>query len=286
MALNHAAATATLRLDGLAVCCFNKASKQWQVGFLYQQDHDVHLSVSTFDGQEVVPPTPVPRGSHVSITTDKGVRPDYENTFQGGFFSNGPVNRKVDPPPAAKKNFRWVVDMEDSSEIDHGRVRLKRPTNPLVFTTVSDAVFYNHRVTPARPHHFYVLPDGQNPNNCKPGELDRYEFGRVNDEIAGDIECEEGGAVIIKIDGNELRRLEAAPGRRYVIEMSNLRHHHAPPDSGSPKLELTDFSLYYDIVEVDRKFCMWGVPDPRRSNRVSCNIARFGSIDDLSPIID
>lgn len=289
MALNHDAATATVLLDGLAVCCFNETARQWQVAFLQQphHDHDVKLSVKTTKGQVIVRPTRVPAGSRVGITTVKGVRPDYENTFKGGFFSNGLVNRKEAPSPDEQKNFRWVVDLEDPRDIDHGRVRLKRPSSPPVLTTISDAVFYNHLVTPSRPHHFYVLLHGQDPNKLEPGKRDKYEFGRVNDEIAGDIKCEEGGGVIIKIDGKELCRLEAAPDRRYVIEMSNLRQHHTPSSSDSHKLELTDFSLYYDIIDVERKFGMWGVPAVAgRSGRVSCNIARFGVINDLSPLID
>lgn len=283
MALDHNAATATIILDGLAVCCFNKKTLRWQVGFIQQPEHNVMLSVSTTRKEVIIPSRPVLAGSNISIYTEGGIAPDYENTYKDGFFDCGSVNRKVSPnTPDEEKNFRWVVDLEGQEDLQHGRVRLKRPANPVVLTTISDAVFYNKEVTPPPPHHFFVLPDGIDPNKLQPNELKKYEFGQVDDEAAADIRCEGGGSVKIKIDENIVGSLNARPDRRYLIRLSNMRQHQHPHGSHSRVFEKTDFSLYYDVLEVEQKFAMWGIPPRFRSGRVSCNISRLSVSEDLS----
>jgi hypothetical protein len=286
MALNHAAATATIIMDGLAVCCFNKNGKHphWQVGFLHQPHHDVNLRVSTTAGDVIVDPKPLTGAKRIRIYTEGGIRPDYENTFKGGFFDNGPVDRKVDPATVDEtENFRWVVDLE--SDLGHERVFLKKPAKPVVLTTIFDAVFYNKRVTLPSPHLFYVLPDGINPNPLPPEQLRKHLFGHVNDVVAADIVCEEGGRVIVEIDGKIEASLDAKPDLRYLIDLNNMRHHHKPPPGRGRDLELVDFSLYYDILDVDRKVAMWAVlPRDERSGRVSCNLCRLSVTDDLSDL--
>lgn len=283
MALDHNAATATIILDGLAVCCFNKKTLQWQVGFLQQPEHDVMLSVSTTRKEVIISNRPVTAGSNISIYTERGITPDYEDTYKEGFFDRGSVNRKVTPTtPNEKKNFRWVVDLEGQEDLDHGRVRLKRPAKPIILTTISNAVFYSKEVTPPPPHHFLVLRDGIDPNELPQNEPEKHEFGQVNDQVAGDIRCEDGGSVKIKIDEDIVASLDARPDRRYLISLSNMRQHQHPHGSHSRVFEKTDFSLYYDVIEVERKFAMWGIPPKFRSGRVSCNISRLSVSEDLS----
>lgn len=285
MALNHDAATAIVVLDGLAVCCFNKDGEDphWQVGFLHQPHHDVTLKVSTTDNAVIVPLTSLPGARRIRIYTEGGIRPDYENEFKDGFFDNGPIDRNVRPVTDDEvENFRWVVDLENQNELGHGRVRLRRPTNPVVLTTIFNAVFYNKEVTPPPPHHFFVLPDGVDPNLLRPNQLGDFEFGQVDDQVAGDIVCEEGGRVIIEIDGDVIASLEARPDIRYLIDFNNMRRHHEPQRGRALDLELVDFSLYYDLLDVERRFAMWGIPPNFNSGRVSCNLCRLSVTNDLS----
>lgn len=279
MTLNHANATATVTLDGLAVCCFNKAQLRWEVAFLQQPEHDLMLSIS--EGVNVIfPRTRVDPTSSIKIYPLDGVTPDYQDAFKDGFFDNGPVNRKVDPvTPAEIENFRWALDMEDTNELPHGNVALKKPPTRATLTTILDAVFYTSEVTPNTPNDFFILPEGVDPNSLSPSELSAYQLGKVNDQVSADITCKEGGKVVVEVDKSRIV-LDAKPGVNYMIDLNNMRRHHN--HKHSTIFEKVDFSLYYDAMDVDSKLAMWGIPPNFHSGRVSCNIVRMGVTEDLS----
>lgn len=283
MTLDHTKATAIVRMDGLGVCCFNRQTQQWQVVFLRQPQHDLQLSVST-KSDVVLPQQPITGHSNIRIYADRAVKPDYENTFREGFFDNGSLNRKAAPTtPAEEENFRWVVDLENEQELPLGVVSLKRPASSGILTVISDAVFYNNEVTPSAPNDFFLLPDGIDANRLTQTELEQFEFGKVNDLIAADIICEDGGSVVIEIDGKVVSSLVAKPGLTYLIALNNMRMHHMPHNVHSPLFEKIDFSLYYDVIDVTKsKLAMWGIPPNFHSGRVSCNIVRTSLTDDLS----
>jgi len=53
MTLPHNEATATITVDGLAVCCFNKSANTWQFGFLHDPHPPLH-KVRLLDRKSVV----------------------------------------------------------------------------------------------------------------------------------------------------------------------------------------------------------------------------------------
>jgi hypothetical protein len=160
------------------------------------------------------------------------------------------------------ENFRWIVDLEDPTDVPHGNVRLRKPSFPITRALLHDAVFYTSKIS---PKDLYLAPFTNNPqddpNNMGSATLTQHFFGRTNDEIAADIFCApSNGAVTITIPG-VLARPRVLPhrsGNPWEIRLTNLCLH---PIAGTRRFELGDFHLFYDVLTITgQKHAIWGEP--------------------------
>jgi len=160
MPLPHDEATARIMLDGLAVCCFNRRAQQWDVGFLRHNHHN-HQMLLTIDGH---PDSPVEfrpnEGQSITISTREGMSP-YES-HPNGYFGRDPIrDRRVLPTSIDEaENFRWIVDLENPADIDHGNGRLKKPGFLVTRTLIQHAVFYTARLPEKRLHRLLDTENG------------------------------------------------------------------------------------------------------------------------------
>ncbi|HZI49563.1 MAG TPA: hypothetical protein VFD75_17330, partial [Pyrinomonadaceae bacterium] len=159
MSLEHETATANLLIDGLAICGFNERNHMWEVAYMRHPQHELHLDL----GDESALRT-IPRDARViKIETVKGETPDYEHQFPLGFFDGGPPNRTRNANGMStdeKENFRWAMNLDDGTDVPHGKIKLKPPPYPVTMAYISNAVFYSAALT---PRDMYLIPLETNP---------------------------------------------------------------------------------------------------------------------------
>ena len=289
MALNHSEATARVTVDGLAICCFNRRERKWDLLFLRLPHPACHELVLHVEGR---PPIHVgPEEGPIRFETVNGRFP---SGFPHGFFDNGPIQDRTIAPAAsdidAIENFRWVVDLE--RDVPHGFIGLRRPDPPVGLTRafIHDAVFYTLSIS---RRDLILVHDSvtANPATDPP-------FGRTNDEISADIFCDPGGQVVIKIGDEEKFRLDHRPGNPWKICLTNLcRDFPAPIGFGKG-----DFQLFYEVLEISgNRHALWGdriaAPaqchrDPNKAvgdpiaGRPDCDTTRLGSIESFDDLFD
>ena len=313
MPLPHDDATANLVIDGLAICCFDKGTKdRWDVGFLRHKQHN-HVLLLTIDGHPHPPIEFVDeKGTIIRIKTDQGVSPF--NDFPLGFFDKGPISvddRKKPPKDLdAAENFRWTINLEEPVlDIGHGKGKLLKPKSLSNMTRalIENAVFYTAR----RPLKTLLrLLNTDDAATMSDPQLALLRFGKTNDLIGADITCKLGGGINIIIERPnqqpETIPLPHRPGNPWQISLTNLRPglaelHRSETGEGShsghePQLTLRadkprkgDFQLYYDIFELNDKReerALWGFPEALSllSGRTDCNSVWVGTstnLDDL-----
>ena len=282
MILPHNEATATVTIDGLAICCFNRKETKWDLAFLHHRNKPAHrliLQVQELHRSERLP-------EQTRLLTFETVNGHYPNGFPDGFFDNGRIrNRRVEPvTQEEKENFRWVMDLEDPHDVNHGNVTLKKPSFPVTRAYIENAVFY----TSARsPKELILLPDGQDPNQTANPTF----YGKTNDEISADILCDAGGQVVIKIDGEEYLRLDHRPGNPWKICLTHLCAQFPTSKTG---FEKGDFHLFYDALNITgNRHALWGEPNTpsamscagiNESGRTDCDTVRLGSTGTLDAL--
>jgi hypothetical protein len=297
MPLNHDDATAKIKIDGLAICCFNKKERRWEVGVMRHDEHAFILRWA--DGHEALA---VPADARVvRIETENGETPDYDKEFSEGFFDAGPVgNRKRDAAGLTddeRENFRWAMNLDDGADVPHGTITIKRPPYPVTMVYISDAVFYTNAIT---PENMFLLPLVEDPNNMSARAVDQRLYGKTADEIGVDIKCSEGGRIKIIVDDKEVGSMEHRPGEPWGMELMNMRkdHNHDRPghghmvmapvaaaavavDQSATLYQQGDFQIYYDSLDVTGdKYSLWGKRPPGAasssspfgmSGRTDCN---------------
>lgn len=283
MLLPHNEATATITIDGLAICCFNRGDKKWDLAFLHHPHPPAHRLILLVDGhRENLPQQP-------GLLTFETVNGHFPTGFPDGFFDNGPIrNRRVPPAtPEEEENFRWVMDLEDPHDVNHGNVTLKKPdpSFPITRAYIQNAVFYTSRRS---PDDLILLPDGQDPNQTPNPTI----YGKTNDEMSGDIFCDAGGQVVIKVDGNEIRRLDHRPGKPWTICLTHM----CPllPVRPGTRFEKGDFHLFYDVLNITgNRHALWGKPntpsamscaEANHSGRTDCDTVRLGNTNNLDAL--
>jgi hypothetical protein len=289
MTLNHNQATATLTIDGLAICCFNPTSHLWDLAFLHKDDdvkppchHELKLQVRTH------PPIDLPEPTNLITFETVNPQPlDYAVAYPHGFFDDGPITDRTQPPTTADEleNFRWVLDLEEPHDTP-GVNGLKKPSVPPTRVFISNALFYTSAIT---PKNLYRFADGIDPNSgLSQAEIDNGLLGRTNDRIAADIFCATGGQVVIRVNADEVARLDHRPGNPWQIFLTNLC---VRKPSGN-RFDKGDFHLFYDALDfTPPKLIIWGepvtlarrrqIPKDLVSGRTDCDTVRVGTSPDL-----
>jgi len=306
MSLDHENATAKIRIDGLAICCFNKKERLWEVGCMRHDEHELILRWA--DGTQALA---VPTEARViRIETVNGQTPDYDKDFPNGFFDFGPIpNRKLDEAALTtdeKENFRWAMNLDEGADVPHGDITLKPPPYPVTMVYISDAIFYTNAIT---PQNMFLLPLVDDPNTMSVKAVDQRLYGKTADEIGVDIKCAAGGRIRITVDGKEVGWMDHRPGQPWSMELMNMRkdHNHGRPGhvhtaaaaaAAAPvtNYDQGDFQIYYDSFDVTGdKYALWGrkaaaaapaaAASPfGMSGRTDCNTPWVGgdSLDDMT----
>jgi hypothetical protein len=302
MPLNHDEATAKIRIDGLAICCFNKKERLWEVGCMRHDEHELILRWADGTQSLAVPP----EAREIRIETVNGETPDYDTEFPNGFFDFGPIpNRKLDEAALTideKENFRWAMNLDEGADVPHGEITLKPPPYPVTMVYISDAIFYTNAIT---PQNMFLLPLANDPNTMSVKAVDQRLYGKTADEIGVDIKCAAGGRIRITVDGKEVGSMDHRPGQRWNMELMNMRKDHGRPGHGHvataaaaaaapvTNYDQGDFQIYYDSFDVTGdKYSLWGrraaAAAPASSfvmsGRTDCNTPWVGgdSLDDMT----
>jgi hypothetical protein len=236
--LNHNQATANLFIEGLSVTHFKKPQKTWEINFLRNAQHKLRLDVTGKDPIYIEPGVPI------TISTVRGIVPDFEQFPNGYWFSNQQFNRITDQ--GHDEDFRWVPDLANRFEFTlHALVRNRETFGQGVDSinklSVPNVVFFTREKT------WYSLT--QAVFNIP----DILPYGRTNTTIGADIFCEEGGEVVIEIDGREYARLRHVAGSPHQIEFENSDSAHRPGeiiDIFGRKFIKGDFALNYGFLNV------------------------------------
>ncbi|HKO42389.1 MAG TPA: hypothetical protein VJU84_03815 [Pyrinomonadaceae bacterium] len=291
MTLPHENATARITIDGLAVCCFNKSANKWEVGYLRHPNEPLHQLILHIENQVAIEipqtareitisatnPLPVPGGAPDGFFDPRGIRPN-RHSF--------PVNA------SELEDFRWIVDLQDPTDINHGNARLKRPMFPVTRAFIHNAVLYSRRLAP-RPVFripFTNLPQ-HDPNEMNENTRQQFSFGRTNNETAADIFCApDTGKVTVTIP-NVLPQpidLPHRPGNPWKVRLTNLCPR---TGGGEATFEIGDFQLFYDVLEVTgQKQAIWGQPVASPAfvdtGRVDCDttwVSASQTLDEMMP---
>ena len=267
---NHQQATANIYIEGLGLMHFDLERRTWDITFPRNGDHKLILSIER-NGQEQIPSREIDPGvSSIEISAEGAIPPDWAQ-FPGGYWFSGSFNRRG--TNNHDEDFRWVTDLANFFELPlHGVVRRRSELGAsfisLTTASVPNVIFYTKSTT------FYEL-------TLAPLGLPLfYTFGKTNRMVGADIFCEEGGAVIVKIDGTEYAHLPHMPGSPYEITMSNYEPfgQKIPADRKVGEFKRADFRLYYELVDVFAGYDMHCPVTVLHTRDCDCDVVRVSNI--------
>lgn len=274
--LDHDNATATVSITGLALGCYNRATENYEVAFLRHDCHALTIEVRKKlpDGDDSIMMYEIRDFQHrIFIDAENAVSPEDPIYTVGESFDRT-------TPEGDPEDFRWVIDFDTDFHNKNG-VELQRPNIPVTEMYISKPRLYGDKnlLTQDPFDRVRVDDDGRPIVGAQPEE-----FGFFTEGIKADITCQDGGAVILRIDGPQgfQVHLPHADGP-HEITITNI----CPPKvaSQNPSVasetdhaavkppEPTDFSLYYFLIKGD-KFDVQ--PPPNHGEGAVCNAATLG----------
>lgn len=265
MPLDHKKATASISVTGLALGCYNPETSNWEVAFLRHERHVLNVVVTK---QTEVGPSEirfqVDSNHDIFVEAEKPIiQPDPLFTPTAKFDRLADGN---DP-----EDLRWIVDME--KELNEGKsVELKPSEVPVTRMFVSYPKLYaNSRM--------FITDETK---LVKDDNTPVREFGKLAEAANADISCQDGGAVILRIDGplGFNLRLPHIPGSPHSIAINNRCPD--PPMLAAPE---SDFKLYYSIIKdtAGEKFDL-KVRTNGHGDGAVCNKVFLGVRDHLFPL--
>jgi hypothetical protein len=280
-ALATIAANLTVTFDGLALCCFNKDNKLWEMAFLRPAYpyHELKVEIFNSTGQPVCAPIPLERARKIELRYEAN---DHYNNFPNGGVVGQNFHRLANT--GVNEDLRWVIDLQDRSDAKHTFEKLREKAEftadvGITMLELPFAVLYTKEKT---SDELFLAPY----NAAQPGDP-QYKIGRVNELAAGAVECKADTTIQIVVDGT----LKCGPlpvnAGPYTIAFSNLD----PPYGAIPTpgtLVTGDFALFYHVIQVTSgtEHQIWGpAKDPSTSRaktmasfRTDCDIHRLGRI--------
>lgn len=266
---NSKLATATVTMDGLAICCYVLSKKIWDVGFLRVEDppHNLTLKINGAD-------IDVSSARLIRIAPVIGDVLGGNGEYPSGCHDGGKVDRHGTKNP---DNMRWTLDINNPADVVQDNLELQKPSCPVTRLQVSGAIFRCAGLFPleSKALDMYRVPNGKDPNKIPPGELKKYRLGKTNDLVAGDISSADALTVQIEIDGQTLD-YDVTPDKPLLIEFQNMDY---KPDLPKADLYKGDFHLYYDAIKnATQEYALWGparpIKDPKDlmfDFRTDCN---------------
>ncbi len=268
MPLDHTGVTATVSVTGLALGCYNRATRNWEVALLRHPRHVLNIDVKTTTPEGETKVTFQVDGQHnIFVEAENVIEPETPL-----FMPGAPFDRQAEGNDP--EDLRWLVDLEN--ELNNGdQVVLRRPAFPVTEMYVSSPVLYAD---------FKAIRDTQlikmtADNATTP-------FGKLSETGKADIRCQDGGRVLLRIEGplGFNVPLPHVPGTTHQIEIDNSCPDPPLSPSGEPS---SDFKLYYEVVKDTGgdKFDLKAVGEgPISGDGGVCNLGNLGARDHLFPI--
>ena len=230
--LSHEGVTATVSVTGLALGCYNPVTQTYEVGLIREGCHELKITVvkKLAEGSSTLRFfLDSDNDYRIFIVTENGILPD------NPFFTTGTPFSRTNPTHNAE-DFRWVVDFEKELNNEQ-EVVLKRPQVPVTEMYVSKPRLYADTDR-------FVLDDFKLVNTTPGVTTEPQLFGRFTEGIKGDLRCQNGGGIILRVEGplGFQVYLPHTGGAAHEIIVDNR----CPEEEENP--EITDFNLYYTTI--------------------------------------
>jgi hypothetical protein len=297
--LDHANATATVSITGLALGCYNKATENYEVGFLRYDCHDLTIEVKKRlpNGDDSIMMYQLKDSRHrIFIDAENAVSPDYPIYTVGEDFDRTRLG-------ADEEDFRWVIDFE--TDLNGGEpVELRRPTVPVTEMYIEKPRLYADPllITPAPFVRVRIDPGTNRPVTNEAPEV----FGFFTEGIKADITCQDGGAVIFRVEGPQGFHVHLPHGDGpHEITIKNIcllkagsEEENTSADSDSEEEDIsgdadtngtsvdptqTDFRLYYSVIR-DTDGEKFDLQSPVHGEGAVCNGSTLGQRGSLFPL--
>ena len=286
--LDHPNATATVSITGLALGCYNKATENYEVGFLRHDCHALTIEVRKkmpYGDEDSVMFYELKDYQHrIFIDAENAVSPEDPIYTVGEHLDR--TKAEGDP-----EDFRWVIDFE--TNLNGGDpVELQPPCFPVTEMYISKPRLYGDKelLTESPFQRVRLDADGKTFANEIPEE-----FGFFTEGIKADITCQDGGTVILRIDGPQgfQVHLPHADGP-HEITIKNI----CPPktasedddsgddpdnDDNSAEPQPTDFRLFYLLIK-DTGGEKYDLQSPVHGEGAVCNGSNLGGRASLFPL--
>ena len=270
MPLDHSRATATISVTGLALGCLNPATRNWEVAIIRAPGHVLRITVNKvaadgssstitfeFDNQD--------SQHRIFITAANAVVPA-EQLFRAANFD------RLNPGQSDREDIRFLVDFGTEFEGSQ-QLQLVAPNGNTSVTQmfVSQPVVYSD-------------PGRQLDNMRLLNLTARTErpFGTVAQICNADIECNEGGAVILQVEGplGFSMNLPRIAGQTHHIRVDN-----SCPPGAVPTGQPTDFNQYFSVVRLPsgETFDL-RTPEGANGSGAVCNKGMVSSVNNLSAL--
>jgi len=297
--LDHDNATATVSITGLALGCYNQATENYEVAFLRHKCHALTIEVKKKMpyGDDSVMMYEIKDYQHrIFIDAENAVSPE-DPIYK---LSDDALDRtQSDTDP---EDFRWVIDFEN--DLNNGDpVELKPPDVPVTEMYVSKPRLYADQLLQTEEPYLRVVID----SDGRPLAGKDEEFGFFTEGIKADITCQDGGAVILRVDGpqgfevrlphddgpHEITIKNICPPKAEAedMEASDDSDTDAEGDDDSDDdtdgtdddFQPTDFQLYYSVI-VDTDGKKYDLQSPVHGEGAVCNGGNLGGRAALFPL--
>ena len=276
MPLSHENVTATVSVTGLALGCYNATTQNYEVALLRHGCHILTIEVDKqIEGGTSRLKFQLDTNHRIFIDTENGLFP--ENPI----YTDGEDFVRTDPTHD-NEDFRWVVDFEKNLN-NNNEVVLQPPTDlttkeaiPVTEMYVSKPLLYADAELMALDN--FMLVDTSVPVRDQDPTL----FGLFTEGIKADIRCQNGGAVILRVEGPQGFQIHLPhhDGETHLIKVDNT----CPAKSNAGPS--SDFTLYYSVItETDgTQFDVRSEVGPTSGEGAVCNGSFLGVRGSLFPL--
>lgn len=285
--LEHEDATAIVSITGLALGCYNKATQNYEVGFLRHDCHALKIEVKKKlrRGESVMMYEIKDTRHRIFIDAVNAVTPEDPIYFVGDNYDDFDRTQLT----GDLEDFRWVIDF-DANLNEGNPVEIQRPNVPVTEMYISKPRLYADKE--AMTSDLYNLISLDAKGDPIP-TVEPVPFGFFTEGIKADITCQNGGAVIFRVDGPQGFQVHLPHSYGpHEITISNI----CPPkvesengddddDSGTVSVEMepTDFRLYYSLIK-DTAGKKYDVEPANAGEGAVCNGSTLGKSGSLFPL--
>jgi hypothetical protein len=286
--LDHENATAIVSISGLALGCYNKSTQNYEVAFLRHKCHSLTIEVKKKlpYGESTMMYEIKDNNHRIFIDAENAVSPEDPIYFIGDDYDDFDRTQLT----GDFEDFRWVVDFERNlNGGDQVELQLSKDSDddPLTVTEmyISKPRLYGDKALITQgPFSLVSLDSEGNPVSGKDAE----PFGFFTEGTKADITCQDGGAVIFRVDGPQGFQVHLPHGYGpHEITITNI----CPPkaaskeesdrdtdprdDDQSAQAEPTDFRLYYLLIK-ETAGKKYDVRPTNEGEGAVCNVGNLG----------